>query len=285
MFLKMKSPMWKLYMRLVRDYSSKVLSHDSDALNAIKAIFTKLQESGIYRAGFHWGLPLDGFDQALTWSSSYSSILVRRKGFPSWSWLGWKGRVHSGPGYELEDSTQVVFSAWKVCSQGFDRLFPDPIFDRKVQVPEGLLEKPEMSSWLSKLNPAEASQLLIAKGYILRLPIREPFSYDENSTDKRLFGNILELFSNRADPSSNIVALGTDETEHVCVLRLNDPKAGGVHAFVLLDQVCTVSEVDNFLTAVYGGWFRLDPKRLGDLPPFIANQLGAPQELRMVFLK
>jgi hypothetical protein len=279
-----KVQIWRLYSRLVRDCSGKSLTYQSDALNATKAIFTKLQEAGIYRTGFHWGLPLDGFDEALTWSPASGFTLIRREGFPSWSWLGWKGPIFSGPAYQRDHATQQVFSAWKVSDNQFSRLFPDPMLDRMAQAPVALLKEPNSSPWLSSLSPDEASRVLITKGYVLNLPMREPISYDANSTTGRLFGNLAELLAGNTERPLNILAPRIDEAENLYALRLNAPKPGGMHAFLLLDQVRNVGDADDSLGAVYGGWFHWDLRRDGDLPFFIENEMAVNQELRTVFL-
>jgi hypothetical protein len=277
---------WGFYSELVEVYSRKLLTYDSDALNAVTAILTKLQESGLYPTGFHWGLPLDRFEDGLTWSSS--SELVRREDFPSWSWLGWNGQIDFQKGYFRVDDIPPALSAWKVCSKKFERLVPGATFDNNGQVPEAMLEEPAMSPWLFNLDPVEASRLQVAKGYVLWLPLRNPSKTGEKSIRISLFNFVVKLVCNSENTFSKIMALGHEVTEHLCVLRLNVPEPGGMPELVLLDQARTASDADNSLIAVYSGWFNLLQTRFslhGGRESHIADALKAHQELRTVFLR
>jgi len=48
----------------------------------------------MYPRGFFWGLPREDLPTSLTWISGEGA--VRRQGFPSWSWLGWRGGITRG---------------------------------------------------------------------------------------------------------------------------------------------------------------------------------------------
>ncbi|KAF2820117.1 hypothetical protein CC86DRAFT_305737 [Ophiobolus disseminans] len=73
------------HLKLLSIYFKRILTHDSDILNAF---------SGIIRAHsrvlgkFHWGLPLNLFASALLATYLTPHYLTRQPGFPSWSWLG-----------------------------------------------------------------------------------------------------------------------------------------------------------------------------------------------------
>jgi hypothetical protein len=43
---------------------------------------------------FLWGLPSSCFEVAMTWRSKDLFPIVKRDGFPSWSWAGWQGFAH-----------------------------------------------------------------------------------------------------------------------------------------------------------------------------------------------
>jgi len=92
-----------LYQDLVEEYSERGLTHPSDGLDAFAGILSALgKEVG---QQFIWALPTTFLGDALLWEY-YGS--PRRRGscpvrdsdggitkcdFPSWSWLGWVGKV------------------------------------------------------------------------------------------------------------------------------------------------------------------------------------------------
>jgi hypothetical protein len=78
------------YFDLVCGYNSRSLSFESDALRAFTAIMSALNSS--FPNGFLFGVPELLFDIGLLWSRL--KPLKRRKGFPSWSWVGWSGEIH-----------------------------------------------------------------------------------------------------------------------------------------------------------------------------------------------
>ena len=77
---------WLAYQSAVESYSNRLLTDQSDALDAF---------TGILRTIFgQWhvqGLPVALFDKALLWQ--LDGHHHRRSGFASWSWVGWNGRV------------------------------------------------------------------------------------------------------------------------------------------------------------------------------------------------
>jgi Heterokaryon incompatibility protein (HET) len=83
------------YFNLVQGYNSRNLTFESDAQNAFTAILTVMSHS--FPGGFHFGIPAFLFDIGILWSRM--SSLKRRNSFPSWSWLGWFGRVGLPMGY------------------------------------------------------------------------------------------------------------------------------------------------------------------------------------------
>jgi hypothetical protein len=85
------------YFGLVSGYNHRNLSFESDALCAFTAIVTAMSKS--FPGGFHFGLPVFLFDVSILWSAM--TPLRRRNGFPSWSWLGWTGRINLDLGYQL----------------------------------------------------------------------------------------------------------------------------------------------------------------------------------------
>jgi len=92
-------PLNRIFHHL-RAYTARQLTFEADALNAISGVLVR---SNLYS---YTGLPFlsvaadleataRNFVKALCWQGEiYKSNLVRRYGFPSWSWAGWKGRTY-----------------------------------------------------------------------------------------------------------------------------------------------------------------------------------------------
>jgi hypothetical protein len=76
------------YSHFVKDYRSRQLSYESDALNAFMGALTALGRE--LNTSFIWGLPESAFNETLLWRSRIQKSSLRREQFPSWTWLGWK---------------------------------------------------------------------------------------------------------------------------------------------------------------------------------------------------
>ncbi|KAJ4299950.1 hypothetical protein N0V90_005198 [Kalmusia sp. IMI 367209] len=74
---------------IIENYSSRNLTYEQDISRALAGATEVM--SATFPGGLHRGLPLFFFDIALLWQPA--SNLERRRGEPSWSWTGWKGRV------------------------------------------------------------------------------------------------------------------------------------------------------------------------------------------------
>jgi hypothetical protein len=108
--------LWK-YMTLVKHYSSRSLTNESDAMRAFAGI-TKSFEKSKSPVLQIWGVPFlpahqtqhpAGYDmksicvglfwthREMRWSDTKHSFVYnsihRRPGFPSWSWVGWNGEI------------------------------------------------------------------------------------------------------------------------------------------------------------------------------------------------
>ncbi|KAL8991896.1 MAG: hypothetical protein Q9169_007553 [Polycauliona sp. 2 TL-2023] len=80
------------YQHLFREYNSRQLTFDSDALNAIQGILHTLTDmTGV---PFFWGLPCSHFEQHLMWQFQHNRRTRRKRDhqglFPSWSWLNYQ---------------------------------------------------------------------------------------------------------------------------------------------------------------------------------------------------
>lgn len=108
-------------------YSQRILTYQSDALNAMAGIIRRLSHR--MKCRFLEGLPTAAFDLFLLFKS-HRSILRRREGFPSYSWLGWRGPlkmidVHADHNKWLQQNTWIVW--YKRSPSGVINLVWDPL--------------------------------------------------------------------------------------------------------------------------------------------------------------
>ena len=77
-----------IFMSSLKAYFTRILSHDSDMLNAFSGV---INATSCALGSFHWGLPTKMFARALLMEDIYPvALLSQRHEFPSWSWLSWK---------------------------------------------------------------------------------------------------------------------------------------------------------------------------------------------------
>jgi hypothetical protein len=78
------------FWSLVEAYSRRDLSFEADAIRAFSGIMASIEPQ--YGSAI-WGLPRMEFMRGLTWSHREHNMSLRREGFPSWSWAGWRGNA------------------------------------------------------------------------------------------------------------------------------------------------------------------------------------------------
>lgn len=79
------------FWSLVEIYTRRQLSFESDSIRAFSGILKSIEPK--YGSAI-WGVPQFTFARGLTWLLSLDRTL-RREGFPSWSWAGWRGNTGS----------------------------------------------------------------------------------------------------------------------------------------------------------------------------------------------
>ncbi|KAI1804231.1 HET-domain-containing protein [Daldinia bambusicola] len=94
----------------VEQYSARELSCDSDALRGFAGIIRSFSVNAQDPVWHVWGLPIsmrnanisDELARSLSWPHDTPNVpgntpeaRRRRRGFPSWTWAGWTGKVHS----------------------------------------------------------------------------------------------------------------------------------------------------------------------------------------------
>jgi len=97
--------LFKTYEKLVRNYTRRFLSKETDYLHAFSGIEGMVQS--LYGMTLLWGLPIEALETALYWvplkrkkfqrrlvqHTDQSHGSIRQIPFPSWSWIGWIGPV------------------------------------------------------------------------------------------------------------------------------------------------------------------------------------------------
>ncbi|ETN38873.1 uncharacterized protein HMPREF1541_06914 [Cyphellophora europaea CBS 101466] len=91
--IHLDEPEWdfKIYDALVSVYSGRKLTVQSDALNACLGSLNRIALSTGY--SFTFGHPEEDLLRSLLWKAHHEHVSTRRSEFPSWSWLGWRGRA------------------------------------------------------------------------------------------------------------------------------------------------------------------------------------------------
>jgi hypothetical protein len=88
---------FQVYAEIVKEYSSRCLTHDSDVLNALSGIW-RVMEGMFHHSSFFMNMPLALLDAAILWQPMAPLVrrvcLIDSLPVPSWSWAGWIGSVH-----------------------------------------------------------------------------------------------------------------------------------------------------------------------------------------------
>lgn len=97
-------------LRVIAEYTKRRLTYDTDALKAIFGILQMFERSSVYCI---WGiivpasdhLPPEPCSPGLHWIHLTSAR--RRPGFPSWSYIGWEGPIHTEPLFPYDKSCTI----------------------------------------------------------------------------------------------------------------------------------------------------------------------------------
>ncbi|CAG8957069.1 hypothetical protein HYFRA_00009270 [Hymenoscyphus fraxineus] len=130
-------PLYDNYIKIMCEYSRKMLTHEGDILNAFAGITRVL--SADMESPFLYGHPVRFFDLSLLWQWSFSvRVLRRRHGFPSWSWSGWLGEKEgckSRIGNEETWQKEYSFIVWKV-SENRDEIANGSMLSPAIRRPD-----------------------------------------------------------------------------------------------------------------------------------------------------
>lgn len=102
---------WAWYGKFVDYYLRRHLSDENDILDAFNGVAEMLKP---YFGAFLWGLPECSVVKLIGWKYYSLPWPVRRAGFPSWSWAGWRQLHPSGGDISLlstiNNPTLTIFS-------------------------------------------------------------------------------------------------------------------------------------------------------------------------------
>ncbi|CAO2651670.1 Nn.00g042400.m01.CDS01 [Neocucurbitaria sp. VM-36] len=243
-------PPLRQFMNHVAGYSGRALTYEADILDAFRGILS--------RAPFYtyYGIPIApqdhpshlgdvhsfniGFARGLFWSPHWSSIpngrinLTRRPGFPSWSWVGWKGKAMYYDTYwsVIGDGEKFMF----VNKNRFDTSFWLEDIDGK----RFNLQELALSAVDTKVLP-ELSCHLIMVASVFRLRFQRDdqvlgacacHCYDPLSREGGVtWRNSALFFQNPVGPSDLTARINTETWD--CVLLFES--TGGVRNLLIID--------------------------------------------------
>ncbi|KAF8462859.1 heterokaryon incompatibility protein-domain-containing protein [Kalaharituber pfeilii] len=170
------------FITSVESYTKRVLSYESDIVNAFSAVFSMLTEGfhGVHpeTPPFQCSLPTAEIEHAMLWHPLGSTLLTRRTGVngvvtPSWSWVGWRGPVKYGDieGYITGNPKcqQWLVDEWVLVDETnntrklkmrhnyfWTTLLP-PAEEKKLVRYMGLPEKSEPSSLVDELSASKSA--------------------------------------------------------------------------------------------------------------------------------
>lgn len=103
------------YAKMIEQYTHRYMSYQQDILNAFAGISHIF--SLAFKCGMRFGLPEALLDISLLWRPTEQ--LKRRRGFPSWSWSGWVGRVAYHEPFKITQGADggFVSFAWDACGE------------------------------------------------------------------------------------------------------------------------------------------------------------------------
>jgi len=138
----------RLYRKLVQRYSQRLLTYESNGLDAFKGFLNAFETNNGQR--FLWALPTSFLSNALTWSGE--DIMQRRQvkctvsvyeegscaatitscPFPSWSWVGWVGEIGLASSHAILDADAVDLIFFYLDSSGSLRQVESTVATRSL---------------------------------------------------------------------------------------------------------------------------------------------------------
>lgn len=160
---KVTSPI-RDYTMAMCEYSVRRLTFESDAMDACKGIFEQIARTMDF--DLYYCLPQQFFELGLLWYGGEG----RRSGFPSWSWIGWRGKVLLG--LEIYNRHDLFWWLITDCWISWTRLDGEPLHlttaeETELYLPEDLIKVPPKFDQTLTL-PWRPSPKFALKDYYLR---------------------------------------------------------------------------------------------------------------------
>ncbi|KAJ4317165.1 hypothetical protein N0V84_007469 [Fusarium piperis] len=123
MALHMEDPLFD-YCEMLFYYTARTLTDQNDVMRAMAGVIRRVSEKT--KSRFIQGLPTAAWDSFITFTA-LNSILRRRRGFPSYSWCGWQGRISLEPPTNWNSWLTKTWIIWyKRSPSGITNLVWDP---------------------------------------------------------------------------------------------------------------------------------------------------------------
>jgi len=192
-----------LFCEIIQAYTTRSLTYPDDVLRAMAGIMRFYEQRASYT--FLEGVPTELFD-AITLFRSNGCTLRRRRGYPSYSWAGWTGRVRfSGLVTEgdvaanrwLNDSCPISWHAVNPNEPALPKPIWEPDLWEKVRGPrQALLRK-----WVERLcNHIKAGASAAADDASHRTPDQDNLLSTETADIDMPDPSELSLLQRREDP-------------------------------------------------------------------------------------
>lgn len=281
------SPDLSIIEDAARDFNTRHLTYEADTVKAFLGIQNYLGYS--FLGGLNHGHPEIFFDISLTWTCDNGSKLTRRTGLavdsvcgyspPSWSWMGWRGKVSfpvdeeyiSDAGHCMDGFTHSVAQwftmnsplasasnmrpvncRWNDCKTAVEK---DP-----TQIPAGWEKVTEGSEDCYKRVPRDQGDYVADNGWAYKYPVPLPPSTSANGPIEQrplLFARTTRAYFTAKDlhatPEADYLGLRTALVELIC---RSGERAGflELHRESDAHKLKTSEAVE--LVAVVKGWTR-----------------------------
>ena len=128
------------YGTLVEKYKTRVLTYESDAINAFASILQAM-EGSFFPSGFVLGLPVSALHCALLWEKINAHSGKQIPDFPSWTWASWSGpvrmahidHIYQGANDFAEGHRGHLgqeLTIWRKGPNGITKIFAESQYDR-----------------------------------------------------------------------------------------------------------------------------------------------------------
>lgn len=184
--LRMSEP-FRDYKSLVIRYSSRALTTQSDAFRAVSGIIRRISETQNWHTIA--GMPTMALENMMLFRQ-HRAPLSRRIGFPSYSWLGWKGPLGLLEGLHFLEG----WINWHVRDPSTGKIIP---VERRPSSPQSELQMTDITTSNNTATYRKPDFGLLPRAAIQmdqRFPSEGPAKLDHSPTSPLLFFSTLAVF-------------------------------------------------------------------------------------------